>query len=265
MYAASARETLATPLVVDQYGIPDDSAVFYCSTVISATGLFSIFVLMGVTRTTKHIDTRKVMILFGFIPVLLGMFLHYPIGNKDIVLSKCTNVSSAMDSTTQLPYVKDTHSWSNFQLTDSDFTSSDPSSTDSNEKCNGCPYDLQPWCLNTPQITPTQLIITYVITTAGFGISMSYSQAVYTRILGPIPLGVWMSLLAACSATARITGPIWSSYVYENYGTKYTYIILGCIETFAALVLILSFKNLAPMTPITKKTSYDNPALEDQV
>lgn len=264
MYVASARETLATPLTEDQYGIPDDQAVFYVSIVISGTGLLSIIYLMIVTRVTKNFDSRKVMIFIGFVPVVAGMFLHYPMGTRPIVVANC---SSEVVHDTSLFNPRYYFDDSPIEWIHRETTQGVNGTSPAPEQCYGCPYEIQPWCLDTPQITPVQLILSFIITTLGFGVAMSYSQSVYTRILGPIPLGVWLSILAACSAVARITGPIWSSHVYESLGTTYTYIIFGCLESVALAVLLMSYRNLAPMAAIKEpqQLGYDNEITEEEI
>lgn len=221
MYSASARETLATPLTIEQYGIQDDLAVMYCSIVIATTTALGIVVLMLVTRYTRNVDTRKVLILAGFLPVVIGVFLHYPMGTVPIVPQDPECVANMTEGDSQV--------------------------------CPGCPLDEQPWCETTYQITPAQLIITFFIVNNGFGIAMSYCQSVYTKIFGPTPMGVWLSLLAACSCLARMTGPMWSAQVYEHWGTKYTYIILGILESIAMMILVISYKNLEPMNERLKR------------
>lgn len=249
IYMTSIRETIATPLVTDQYGLEDEKGVFYVSIALSTAGFLSIFIFLFASKITKKYDERKIMIILGFIPVVIGVFLHYPMGNTDIVTSNCTQAVTTESTVSEanLIYLHGVNSWKDSQSNTS--STSDPySSTDVEENCLGCPIDTQAWCLTTPQITPPQLIVSYLIAVLGYPIAMSLSQTVFSKILGPKPQGLWMGLLTGCGSLARVTGPIWISVVYEQYGTIATYMILGGLETAATLLLILSFRNLSPMT-----------------
>ena len=255
VFIPAIRETLATPLVADQYGIPDSQAVFSASLVISFAGLLAIIIMLFATRFTNEMDDRKAMIWVGFVPLVVSIALHYPIGNKPISIANCS--SNSLESTTYgslliddvfpkdntaIKYEEYTTPWILNEI-----TSLSPSSN-SSEECYGCPYEIQPWCLDTPQITPTQLIIVYLLTRSGFSIAMACSQALFSKILGPSPQGVWMGVLSGSASLARIIGPIWISYIYEEYGTIYTYLTLFCLEIIGTLVLLIFYKHLSPMT-----------------
>lgn len=275
----SLRETLATPIVLDQYGLSPDDGVFYVSITLSVTGLLAIIIMMVVSRLTRNIDDRKVLVALGFAPLLLGLLFHYPIGNKPIVYANCSSI--APELSTEQVLLSDRTAVFSQQETFSNLshrgtyysdviysTTSEPKTTANfDQECYGCPYLQQPWCLDTPQITPPQLIASYLIMITGFAICISFSQSVYTKILGPTPLGLWMGLLAIMSSIARITGPIWLSYIYENYGTIYIYFILFGIESIAALLVVVAYKHIAPMKTnkvdvSPSQLTFQNPAFQ---
>lgn len=263
---ASVGETLATPLVTDMYGLSDGRAVFLVSVVLAVMDGFGILSLLIVTKFTSKIDDRKLLIGLGIIPIVVGVLLHYPMGNKPIVIANCTaNLNDTITTTTFSTFYEDSHHV-NLKISDyfqdrdinHNFVNAKTSrGSNSTEDCNGCPYLTQSWCLDTPQITPPQLIISYCIAMAGLFFGMSFTQAVFSKILGPTPLGVWMGLLAGCAAIVRITGPMWISYVYEALGIIYIYIILACLEIFVLCSLLISYKRLAPMKASNDQCNID--------
>ena len=246
----SISETLATPMVTDLYGISDAEAIFYVSIVLSIVILIAIITMLVVTRLTKRFDDRKVFIFLGYIPLVISIVLHYPIGNKPIAIANCTseysNLSNRFSSANNydLSFIANTDRFSNLGYEDHSSYEADNNIT---EGCYGCPYESQPWCLTTPQITPPQLLVAFIFTRCSFVIGMSLSQVIFTKILGPKPLGLWMSLLSTTSSLGRIISPIFMSHVYVSLGFNYVYLIVLILESLALLILILAYKQMAPM------------------
>merc|ERR1719295_2167900 len=78
----------------------------------------------------------------------------------------------------------------------------------------GC--DLE-WCEYTPAITEVQFYLSYVLGALSFPYCMAICQAVYSKVIGPRPQGLWMGLLTAIGSLARICGPIFISFIYKSY------------------------------------------------
>jgi len=229
IYMTSLRETLATPLVADQYGVENGKATLYVSIALMSGGLISIFMFVSGAKLSQWFDERKIMIFGGYLPMAIGMLLHYPMGGVPIVTSE---EHCDLEACTMTP---------------------------------GCPVDKQPWCENINQITPAQLIVTYLIVVFVYPLAMSLSQTVFSKILGPASQGVWMGLLTGCGSLARVTGPIWLSFTYTNYGTVAVYMTLAVLEAAAVILLLVTFKHLTPMAERSRKIlkGHNNPALDE--
>ncbi|XP_042857688.1 major facilitator superfamily domain-containing protein 8-like, partial [Penaeus japonicus] len=129
----------------------------------------------------------------------------------------------------------------------------------------GCPEE-QEWCLTTPQLPIPQLIVAYIIVILGYPVAQSLGQALFSKILGPKPQGLWMGVLTGVGSCSRILGPIFESYVYTKVGTRWTFGILTVSMLLAELVLMSVFRRLVPMKvpSLEEAKGHDGPAASDK-
>ncbi|XP_068240919.1 major facilitator superfamily domain-containing protein 8-like [Palaemon carinicauda] len=130
----------------------------------------------------------------------------------------------------------------------------------------GCPYDEQPWCEYTPQLPIPQLVIAFLIIMSGYPVCQTISQAIYSKMLGPRPQGVWMGILTGIGGLSRILGPIFVTYVYTFYGTYLTFGVLTAAMSLALIELSIIYKKLVPMKIPSRRevNAYDGPAAKDK-
>jgi len=260
MLVPSVRETLATPLVADQYGLSDSKVVFVTSLTVCVTNLLAAGILLGTAKLTSKMEDRKALLFCALLPLLLSIALHYPIGDTPIQYANCTST----DTTVMLIEINEENASPLHPLNHYSTTEKAPSNTsniitvlpsfymsiedkEEEDGCYGCPLEEQPWCLTTPQITPPQLVVAYTLTRTSSTTAITFTQALYSKILGPNRQGLWMGILSSASAVARISGPLWISSLYEGYGTIYTYLALFLIETLGTLVVVAFYRYLVPM------------------
>lgn len=254
-------ETLAVPFVMDQYAWSESKAMIVVGVALSAGGLLSsfIYVLNGIL--SKKYDERKVVILLGLLPMIVGTFLFLPWGNGKIHIQVC---HLAGDNTTTVMTTTELTTASGTPETDYISYLLAEATNDTTQICDyGCPAS-QTWCENTPKLPEVQLLIAFIITFSGYPVAQGIIQAIFSKMLGPKPQGVWMGILTGVGSFSRIMGPIFVSYVYTDFGTRWCFGILSCGMVLALVDLIVFYKRLIPMKlpDVNNKHAYDGPASE---
>jgi len=265
MFVPTIWETLATPLVADQYGLPDSKVVFVTSLTVSIINLMSIGLLLGIAKLTSKLEDRKALLFCALLPMLLSIALHYPIGDTPINYANCTSNDATTNFNQSDEWSTTLHSLNHYSATETPATNLSNIATElssfrtdeEDDGCYGCPYEEQPWCLTTPQITPPQMVVAYLLMRTTSNTAITFTQALYSKILGPKPQGIWMGILSSTSATARTVGPLWISSVYESYGTIYLYSILLGIEAAGTLFVVAFYKYLVPLKAEIKNEKKD--------
>ncbi|ROT64313.1 putative major facilitator superfamily domain-containing protein 8 [Penaeus vannamei] len=265
-------ETLAEPFMVDQYGWTDDKAMVVVGIALSGGGFLSIFMFVLSGVLSKKYDERLVMLVVGFVPLMVGTFLFLPWGPGTIPIQVCRNetmnLTTTVDMTTSTTIGTPPASLLEGDLVDTwHFGDINLLETEAGGlTCTpGCP-EKQHWCENTPQLPIPQLIVAYIIVILGYPVAQSLGQALFSKILGPKPQGLWMGVLTGVGSFSRIMGPIFVSYVYTNLGTRWTFGILTVSMVLAEVVLMAVFPRLVPMKVPTLEElrGYDGPAASEK-
>lgn len=109
----------------------------------------------------------------------------------------------------------------------------------------GCPRD-QEWCLYTPAMTIEQFLFGYALTAIGYPIGVTLIQAIFSKILGPRPQGVWMGLMTGSGCLSRVLGPVFVSVVYTRLGTIWTFSLTTAMMAVAMIGLAIVKDKLVP-------------------
>lgn len=280
-------ETLAEPFVTDQYAVGDDYAMVAVGIALSAGGVISILMFVVTTRLAKKYDERMLLILMGMLPTVVGTFMYLPIVGDDIQMMWCNDTLPFEPNTTSSPAplelidlrfdngifsdgdVKffDAASHQNEVLNDVpkyDFFYSsllregDGGEINTGFNCTfGCPEE-QEWCNYVPQLPLAQLLVAYVITIIGYPVVQALAQAIFSKMLGPKPQGLWMGILTGVGSLSRIAGPVFVSYIYTDYGTYWTFSVLAVGMLISMLGLVALYKRIIPMKIPTRQQGYDN-------
>jgi len=254
------RETLGTPMVEDFYGLSPSKAAAYVSITVAVGNLLSVGFMLLTLKPFKRMDTRNVLLWWGTFLMCVGISLHYPFSDEHVVVANCTNTARMPHQTYgrsfQIPRLTTTKKYQSLASTNDAITILRDTQE---ETCYGCPVDLQPWCEDAKLITGPQMIVTYCVARIGINNVVSTIPTVYSKIFGPIPMGVWMSLLSVISAIFRLFGPMLISYIYEVHGPVILYTGLLGLQSAALIMGLVFFKTMAPM----KETSGDPRHFED--
>ena len=248
-------ETIAVPLVTDQYGWEAATAMTNVCIFLSIGGLgmMILFYLAGVLN--KKIDERLVLIAFGIVPMTLGCFFFMPFGHGQMVMETCSpdTTPSSFVSTQNLITGQNFENMTFESLARQqivnldDFRLTSMTLPDVDMCTAGCPKE-QTWCEYIPQLALPQMIIAAMLLMLGFPMAQSVTMGIYSKLAGIRPQGLWMALLGVVGSTSRIIGPIIVSYIYTNFGTYWTFGTLTVLMLSLLTVLCILYKEIEVST-----------------
>merc|ERR1712150_197638 len=107
------------------------------------------------------------------------------------------------------------------------------------------------WCCTEPALTEYQFFAGMGVGMIGYPYCIALCQAIFSKVLGQRPQGLWMGLLMSSGSGARVLGPILVTYIYEELGL---YVTTGFVVATLLLALVLNlaaYKYMVPMKMIT--------------
>lgn len=229
-------ETLGTPLTMDQLGWSKGQSLWYMGLIMSICALFSILTFPSIPLLSKRFSEVKLMIWIGFFLMVLGRIACIPFSGPtprmyDINLKMNLSVFCEQKlKNSNLLYELD-YAALNRSLHEYDRSLNLNATTeaeiremtfDCGDDLLGCPSS-QEWCNHVPAITYTQFIFGYVLTVLGYPIGITLIQTLFSKLLGSRPQGVWMGLMTGSGCLSRVMGPVFVTYVYEEFGTVWTF------------------------------------------
>ena len=255
----SLAESIGSIMVSEEYAISESKSLFYCSLLISISGIASVIAMLIFKKFMfGKFDARKLLIS-SLIPLTITSLLNIPMSSNTMPIHNCTHdyleqialqkysivhdlkppLSIVLE--TQLPYESNSSAY-NYDIV------ALASVNKSADHCLGCPVLEQPWCSYTPQLIPAQQIICYTIAIISNNIGISIVMGILVKVLGTSPLGIWMSLPSVSSCFSRIIGSLWMVAVYQQLGITFIYAFLGIEYILGSLILVLTYKRLSPMS-----------------
>merc|ERR1719341_138762 len=224
-------ETIGTPMCMEQLGWDEKTSITNLGILMSVGAVISMIAYGTVPVLTNKFDERWVYIVLGLIPMTIGRVIMLPMGTelpkrKPPTFHSQDGMSKYADLISKMYNVRDAGSCED--------QAAEP----------GCDLD---WCEWTPAITEIQFYIGYIIAAISFPYCMAICQAMFSKVIGPRPQGLWMGLLTAVGSLARICGPIFVSFIYVNYGTYWTFGLCTATLVFSTLVTVITFKRLVPI------------------
>lgn len=282
-------ETLMVPLCMDLYAWTDTKAVTVVGTALSIAAVICFLIFISMSFITKLIDERNVLI-FGLVAMMVSMIIFLPMGSTYPKIKNCTSsdlltshvnetlgIADPFQSTpppgTSMNNVDDILNYTSREpivLTTFESEVPTPMSPEINSsskflrrqrrhvshigdcKDTGCPPE-QEWCFYTPIIELPQLGIASFFAILGYPITFTLSSALYSKILGPNPQGLWMGILISTGSLSRATGPIFVTYIYTEFGTHWTFSILGCAMFFVLVLTLILYKRLVSMNILKRR------------
>ena len=243
---SSARETLGTVWAQDLYAFSPTEATTKVAFMVGSSVIPPTITTLLLLKFVKNTDSRKILIGFGLIVIVVSYGLRYPMSNQPISLPNCTySVGSKFDSLSHLSSNKTVASASDNILS----KLGNIKHQNSNSSCTpyGCPYVAQPWCLHTKLITQAQISILYTVSRMGLGIAIPSLQSVFSKIFGPVEMGVWMSLMFISASVSKILNPLWLSYVWVLHGPVVVSMGMFSLELLGLVITLVFYKSMAPM------------------
>ncbi|KAJ8967435.1 hypothetical protein NQ314_002883 [Rhamnusium bicolor] len=206
-------ETLGTPVTMDQFAWTKGESLWYMGILMSVGAVMAIATFASIAPLTKRFSEVKIMIWGGFLFMVLGrVFFHTSLHTYD----RWLDLNEENDTVIQ---------YMTFNC---------------GEDLLGCPSS-QEWCNYTPQMTLTQFIIGYLLTAFGYPIGVTLIQTIFSKLLGSRPQGVWMGFMTGSGCLSRVMGPVFVTYIYEEYGTIWTF-GLTTVMMATCLVWLLCFQ-----------------------
>ncbi|XP_018015301.1 major facilitator superfamily domain-containing protein 8-like [Hyalella azteca] len=198
-------DALAEPFVTDMYAVTDDYAMVAVGIALAGAGLVCVGGFIGTTRLAKIYDERKLLIFLGLIPEVIGTCLYIPMGNTPIQMSNCSDTgppeifsnTSLMMADFTLPTFPPYGSFYSSLLRED--------SVDSEGCTLGCPTN-QEWCTHVPQSSISQVLVAFIITMSAYPVVNGLTQAIFSKMLGPRPQGLWMGVLTGVGSFRSTEG-----------------------------------------------------------
>uniref|UniRef100_A0A8C8SUD4 Major facilitator superfamily domain containing 8 n=1 Tax=Pelusios castaneus TaxID=367368 RepID=A0A8C8SUD4_9SAUR len=231
LFVFAVFETIATPLSMDMYSWTRKEAVFYNGIILAAIGIESVIVFMLVKVASKKIDERAIL-LGGLLMVLVGFFILLPWGKQ------LPNIQWEDIKNNSIPRITFSEMFTPFWKL---HTAQLPSNHTA--ELTGCPV-VQSWCLYTPLIHLAQYITSDIVIGLGYPVCHVISYALYSKILGPKPQGVYMGWLTTTGSGARILGPLFVSQIYTHLGPRWAFSLICGAVVFSLLLLEAVYKRL---------------------
>ncbi|XP_064212479.1 major facilitator superfamily domain-containing protein 8 [Tribolium castaneum] len=240
-------ETLGTPVTMDQFAWSKAASLKYMGILMSVGAILAIVTFASISPLCKRFSEVKVMIWGGFLFMVLGRAIYIPFNNdppqmydSDLKLNLTLVCDKLLFNRTVSNYET---MWS---INSTDETTVRNLTLNCGEDLVGCPSS-QEWCTYTPAMTLTQFIIGYFLTAFGYPIGVTLIQTIFSKLLGPRPQGVWMGLMTGSGCLSRVMGPVFVTYIYEEFGTIWTFGLTTVMMVICLFWLLYFNKTLIPV------------------
>ncbi|XP_059139845.1 major facilitator superfamily domain-containing protein 8-like [Physella acuta] len=283
LFIFTVFETIGTPLTMHMYAWSKSKATLYQGITLGVAGFLSIIVFLVAKTLTKRYNERY-LLLFGFIVCLCGFFVYIPWGNTlppqgmaPFGPHNSTHLISQERLTSVFNYLlhEITHgndflnniekgmalmkSYDILNMTGSNLTTISKVVTpipminttemvhNTTYTPEGCPWNYA-WCSYVPVIHLAQYFGATILISIGYPMCNMLSYTIYSKVLGPIPQGLWMGWLTAAGSLARTVGPIYVSQIYDSFGPQITF---GSCCAFIVVTIgyyLVIFRRLVPFS-----------------
>ena len=239
--AFALYETILPPLTMDMLAWTREETALYASLLFLSAGLIAIFAF-AISEFLEKLSNDRYILLLGFVLIFLGFAIHLPWGTDHPVIK-----SSVVNAT------------QNISVTG----------------VVGCPEDYV-WCKSIPKLYISQIIIGTIFLSIGYPFVMVFSSSIYSKVLGPGPQGLMQSWYGATGGIARISAPVFITYLYVDLGPRWTFISVDSLVVVSILIFVFTYNRLIPYhlfvlnkndnivnKPIEANSKLDNKHLSD--
>ncbi|KAK3777044.1 hypothetical protein RRG08_008896 [Elysia crispata] len=119
----------------------------------------------------------------------------------------------------------------------------------------GCPWNLS-WCAHVPVLHLAQYAVGTLLYGIGYPLCHVLTFAIFSKVLGSKPQGLWMGIFAASGSLAGIAGPVLISHVYDKWGPRVAF--TGC-TAFLMVVILYSFAVIHRLIPLSQRQKQMGP------
>ncbi|CAH1969756.1 unnamed protein product [Acanthoscelides obtectus] len=250
-------ETLATPLTMDQFAWTKSESLWYMGLLMSVGAVIAISTFASIAPLSRIVSEVKIMIYGGFLIMVIGCACYIPMGSDPPQMydaefklnlthycdrffkNKTTNVDLSNLNTTLWKYGR----W--LDPSETNMAAVKYMTLNCGEDLLGCPSS-QEWCAYIPRMLLAQFIFAYLFITFGYPVGVTIIQTLFSKVLGSKPQGVWMGLITGSGCLSRVMGPIFVTYIYEEYGTYWTFGATTSIMSLCTIWLLVFQKTLQP-------------------
>lgn len=197
-------KVLGTPLVMDEYAMTRARAMALNSIVVIVGAAISFVSILLINPVSKFFS-EITLLIFSLLLMIIGRFCFYPFTNETVVTYNDVSLNETELSNTE--YV-------------------------------GCPLSQQ-WCAGEGKIFFFQFILGNALENVGYAIAITLTMTIFSQVLGSKKQGTWMGFLTAFGSLARITSPVFITFLYEQYGPRTVTIVTN---TMFALISIFVMK-----------------------
>lgn len=218
IFNVTVSHRITVSMSMDQLAWTNQEALHYGGILMAARAGFALIVLFNIPILCKKFDETLLLIWVGYFGSTVSRLLYLPFGS-------------------QMPKMAIPNNRDFYWVNDIPLTEYTQITNDTMADMVGCPMS-QKWCLTTPAVKLTQLILAVGVAGIAQPFGVSLSVALLTKVLGSRPLGKWVSYITAAGCLGRLIGPFSVGYFYSIYGI---YPLFGTLSacTFVTFVWFL--------------------------
>ena len=227
----TVMEALTTPIALDEFGWTESQATFNTSLILAAAFLTGFCSFLSMKYLSRWFDERLLYIFLALIPVTVGRLFFLPIPGHESppTIANLTQICYGYESTDGI--VEESRSFRNVECS---------STSDEAPLCSHC------WCLDQPALNVWQLVVGTVLIFGAHSYAITLTQTLFSKVLGPRPLGVWMGTLNAVSAGTRVVASPLTTFLYNAFGLYVLCAILIGLMIICPIGVGLTYKRMVP-------------------
>ena len=224
----TVMEVLTTPLAMDEFGWTESEATFNASIIFTVSYFVGFACFLSLKFLSSRFDERLLLIFTAYVPTLAARLLFIPWPNNEHPQTT-QNLTEICDGGLEIE--------SEAKMLRNVECKSDE---------NGAPLCSHCWCLDQAALEPWQMVVGTIITMGAFCYFLSLSTSIYTKVLGPRSMALWLGIINSCGAAIRVISSPLVTIVYNATGLYILYGTIAGLMFVCLLGTIILYKRLIP-------------------
>jgi ceroid-lipofuscinosis MFS transporter 7 len=228
LFVFSVFETIIIPYSMDEFAWSKQQGQLYNNILFGVVSIISATVFISTRFIVRCVDERTALVC-GMLLLSISVFILIPMGDDyppvNMMLLSPGQSDVTHNGSSVIPLI--------------DMTNTTSAGV-------GCRYPLISWCLDVPQLSLAQYILSVIVLTLGYPSSTVLCFTIFSKILGPHPQGVMMGLITAAGSFARTLGPLCVTTLYDETGPQITLAVVDGVVVIAVIVLVFTYYRLVP-------------------